>query len=109
MTSKINKHLNVGDTIKIISGSHKGKVGLITYINTKKNLANIDSVPSRIKQLKLKEGESPKQAELKVFIHISNLMLWDKASNEASRVGYRFIGGKKVRYFKKSGLSLESK
>ena len=40
-------------------------------------------------------------------IHISNVQLIDPASNKPTRVGYRFEGGKKIRYAKKSGEEIK--
>ena len=48
------------------------------------------------------QGGESKKVELPISIHISNVMLWDKDSNQISRIGYKIIEGKKKRYFKKS-------
>jgi len=37
------------------------------------------------------------------MIHLSNVMLWDKETNVASKIGYKLFDGQKKRYFKKSG------
>ena len=40
-------------------------------------------------------------------IHVSNVMPLDPKTNEPTRVGYKFIDGKKVRIAKKSGEPLD--
>jgi large subunit ribosomal protein L24 len=40
-------------------------------------------------------------------IHISNVQLVDPETNEATKVGYKFDDGKKLRYAKKSGKALD--
>jgi len=45
--------------------------------------------------------------ELATWIHLSNVMLWDKETTQASRIGYKTIEGQKKRYFRKSGNILQ--
>ena len=40
-------------------------------------------------------------------IHVSNVQLIDPAQNKPTRVGYKFVDGKKVRYAKKSGEEIK--
>ncbi len=109
MNSTINKHVKIGDTVKIIAGAQKGTLGTISSINKKKAVASISTVEKRIKFLKKQSNNSEKNSkpiEIPKFIHISNLMLWDKASNNCSRIGYKIVNQEKRRYFKKSGYIL---
>jgi len=111
------KHVKIGDKVKILTGNQKGLIGTILSFDKKHQTAVIDSVKNRERYLSKKEREQEKEKqsnteekkelpilkELKINIHISNLMLWDKTANLASRIGYKIIEKKKVRYFKKSG------
>ena len=103
MTKNLNANLKVGDTIKIIAGNQKGLIGNIASVFRKESLVVIEGVVPRIKYIKNKQGGEAKQVELPVPIHISNVMLWDKVAQVTSRIGYKMIDNKKVRYFKKSG------
>jgi large subunit ribosomal protein L24 len=103
MTKKINNHIKVGDRVKVIAGSQKGFLGLISSIIKKKSLVVIEGILPRVKYLKNSENGESKKKELPYFLHISNIMLWDKKTNSSSRIGYKIITGKKSRYFKKSG------
>ena len=95
--------MKVGDKVKVISGSQKGILGSILTISKQKSLVTIEGVSGRIKVKKLPQSKEAKKIELPTFIHVSNIMLWDKESAKVSRIGYRFLDGLKVRYFKKSG------
>jgi large subunit ribosomal protein L24 len=109
MISIKNKHVKLGDTVKIIAGSQKGIIGTISFLNKKKALAIISGVERRIKFLKKQNNNSEKgskQIEIEKLIHVSNLMLWDKVSNNCSRIGYKIVNQQKKRYFKKSGYLL---
>jgi large subunit ribosomal protein L24 len=103
MKQQTQNHVKIGDKVKVISGNQKGIIGTINSIIKKKSIVYIEGILPRLKSLKNpKEGES-KKVELQIPIHISNIMLWDKEENLASRIGYKIIGNIKKRYFKKSG------
>lgn len=101
---KIQKnHVKKGDQVKVISGEQKGFLGIISMVNKKTSSVSIEGILPRIKYMKNRQqGGEAQKVELPLFIHISNVMLWDKQNNLASRIGYKINDGKKVRYFKKS-------
>ena len=92
-----------GDTVKIITGSKKGLIGKIKTILFKKSLVFLDGILPRVKFTKKTQNAEGKRIELEIPIHLSNVMLWDNESKVASRIGFKFIENKKVRYFNKSG------
>jgi large subunit ribosomal protein L24 len=103
MKKTINCHIKIGDKVKVITGSNKGTIGTINSILFKKSIVFIEEILPRIKYIKNTQGEESKKIEVKKPIHISNVMLWDSESNNASKIGYKVIDSKKYRYFKKSG------
>lgn len=103
MKKEKQTHLKTGDRIQIISGNNKGLIGNIISLNKNKEIAIVDSVPTRKKFVAKKE----KELEIPIKIHFSNLMLWDNLKKEKSRIGYKIINDIKVRYFKKSGNVVE--
>jgi large subunit ribosomal protein L24 len=105
--TKNKSHVKIGDKIKVISGNQKGVIGTITTLLPKTSVAFIDTISPRLKYLKKpQEGES-KKIELQIPIHISNIMLWENAKNNCSRIGYKILNQEKKRYFKKSGNFVE--
>jgi large subunit ribosomal protein L24 len=103
MNKKLNSHVKIGDKVKVITGSQKGFIGIINSILMKKSLVIVDGILPRIKYIKNRQGGDPLKKEIPIYIHISNIMLWDKEANKASKIGYKIIDNKKIRYFKKSG------
>ena len=76
------------------------------FNNQKKSIVFIDGIVPRIKYSKNPQGGEQKKEELQIPIHISNVMLWDKENNSASRINYKIVDGKKQRCFVKSGKVL---
>ena len=91
-----------GDTVKVITGDHKGSEGKVLKVLRDKNKAIVEGVNMVKKHIK-PSAQSPQGGivEKEAAIQISNLSLLTK-NGEATRVGYRMEGDKKVRFSKKS-------
>ena len=105
MKLKIRK----GDTIEVISGNYKGERGEVQSVNRKKNKkgeyeANIYVVVAGlnlIKKHQRRTGNVRTQVgiiEREGPLHISNVMLVAPRANRPTRVQWRDIDGRKVRY-----------
>lgn len=96
--------IKTGDTVKVISGHYKGTISEVKAVNAKTNKIIVEGVNMIKKSLKPSQ-QNPEGGviEVEAPIDASNVMLYDKKSKSASRVGYRVNDkGVKVRYFKKS-------
>ena len=102
-TTKFPKHIKQGDTVKIISGSEKGKIGEIIRVLKGTNNVIVKEINIKKKNIKpKKEGEVGRISQFEAPIHSSKVMLYSKENNIASRVGYKQNEeGQKVRFFKK--------
>ena len=91
-----------GDTVRIIAGDHKGSEGKVLTVFRDKNKAIVEGVNMVKKHMK-PSAQSPQGGivEKEASIQISNLSLLTE-KGEATRVGYRVEGNKKVRFSKKS-------
>lgn len=92
-----------GDIVKIIAGDHKGSEGKVLRVDREKNKAIVEGVNMVSKHTK-PSAKSPQGGILKkeAPLHISNLSLIDPKSKEATKVGFKVEGDKKVRFSKKS-------
>jgi len=109
MKKKMKSHVKIGDKVKVISGKQKGFIGVITSMVTKESIVFLDGITPRIKFRKNPQGQESIKSEIQIPIHSSNVMLWDKEQNIASKIGYKIVNDKKVRYFKKSGNIVQEK
>lgn len=98
-------HVKTGDTVQVISGRDKGKVGEVLQTFPKTGHVMIKGVNFRTKHLKPRqEGESGQVVTTEAPIHSSNVMLYSTQEKVASRVCMTFTqDGRKVRMLKKTG------
>ncbi|KAL6999404.1 60S ribosomal protein L24 [Sarracenia purpurea var. burkii] len=103
-------HVKVGDTVKIISGHEKGKIGEVTKIFRHDSSVVIKDMNLKTKHMKSREEGEPGQIlKIEAPIHSSNVMLYSKEQNVASRVGHKTLeDGKRVRYLVKTGEIIDS-
>jgi len=101
--------LKKGDTIKVISGNDRGKVGKILKVFPETNRIIIEGVNlikrhTRPTQKNRKGGIIEKEGP----IDSSNVIYYDNRSNTMARLGHRILAdGKKVRINKKTGEIIE--
>jgi len=102
-------HVRKGDTVQVIAGRDRGKVGEILRVNPKKSQVIVEGVNIRTKHMKpQQEGESGQIITQEAPIHSSNVMLYSEKEKVASRVCYTFNeDGRKVRMLKKTGEILD--
>lgn len=98
-------HVKAGDTVQVIAGKDKGKVGEILKALPQESKVIVKGVNIKTKHVKpQQEGESGRIVNQEFPIHSSNVMLYSTKQNVASRVCYTFTSeGKKVRMLKKTG------
>ncbi len=99
--------VKTGDRIKVIAGKDKGKEGTVIKTDNSSNRVVVEGV-NILKKHQKPNNEYPQGGvvEFEAPIHVSNVQLVDPSTKEATRIGYKMIDGKKVRFSKKSGNTL---
>ena len=96
------------DIVKVIAGKDKGKTGKVLRTIPKKDLVVVEKVNIVTKHIKPRGPQNPGGIEkMEAPINVSNVMYFDSASGKATRIGYKFEDGKKVRYAKSSGKNIK--
>lgn len=107
MTQKVSfkVHVKKGDTVQVIAGQEKGKIGEVLRVFPETSKVVIQGVNVKTKHVKPQgEGESGQITTFEAPIHSSNVMLYSTKQKVASRVCYTFNAeGRKVRMLKKTG------
>lgn len=97
-----------GDTVYVNAGNDKGKTGKVLTVIPAKDRVIVEGVNVVSKHTK-PNAKQPQGGIIKqeAGIHVSNVQLIDPAQNKPTRVGYKFVVGKKIRYAKKSGEEIK--
>ncbi len=108
MERKSNKqpklHVKKGDTVKVIAGNANGKTGVVLEVIASKRRVIVEGINVVTKHIK-PSAASPEGGITKTeaAIHISNVMLVDAKTGDATRTGRKLQEGKLVRFSKKTG------
>ncbi|MDR2074812.1 MAG: 50S ribosomal protein L24 [Holosporales bacterium] len=106
MTQKKFK-IKKGDVVEVITGSHKGKRGAVQKVFLAEGKVLVENVNVVVRNVKPDYRHPQGAFKKEMPIAISNVSLIDPSTDKPSKVGYKLNeNGQKIRYFKKSGVSL---
>lgn len=101
----LRMHVKKDDTVQVIAGKDKGKIGKILRVIPRRSQVVVEGVNLKTKHVKPRqEGEQGRIDQLEFPIHSSNVMLYSTKQKVASRICYTINDqGRKVRMLKKTG------
>ena len=104
MAAKIRK----GDKVVVITGRDKGRSGEVIEMRPSRGAArwcaaSTWSSATRSRRRSRKAASSPRKSS----VHLSNLALADPKDGKPTRVGFKMVGDKKVRFAKRSGVEID--
>lgn len=96
------KRIRKGDEVVVIAGKDKGRRGVVLRV-----LDDDRVIVENVNVVKRHQRPNPARGvpggiiEKEAPLHVSNVMLFNPATQKGDRVGFRVLGdGRKVRYFK---------
>ena len=97
-------HIKKNDQVIVIAGEDKGKKGRVLDVFPDKNRALVEGV-NIVSRHTRPTAKYPDGGIVKkeAAVHVSNLMVADPKTGKPTRIGRKEVGGKLVRYAKKSG------
>jgi large subunit ribosomal protein L24 len=103
MAAKIKK----GDRVVVLTGKDKGRQGNVLKVLPKDSRVVVEGLNmvqrhTRPTQLDPQGGIKNKEAS----IHLSNVAIVD-SNGKPTRVGFKVVGDKKVRFAKRSGVEID--
>jgi len=101
-------HVRKGDTVVVIAGDDKGKVGEVLRVDTKAGKVLVQGVNRAYRHLRpSREHPQGGRIQKEMPIHVSNVLPVVPQTSQPTRVGFRRNAeGHKERYAKKSGETL---
>lgn len=103
----IKLKIKKGDTVYVLSGKDKGKVGKVLAVFPRKEKVIVEGINIVKKHRKLDPNQKGQIIETEAPIHISKVAILDPKLKVPTRVGRKIVDGKLVRYCKKSGTILD--
>ena len=103
MAAKIKK----GDKVIVLTGRDKGRSGEVVEVHPRAERAlvrGVNMVKRHQKQTAQQEGGIVSKEGA---LHLSNLALADPKDGKPTRVGFKMVGEKKVRFAKLSGVEID--
>lgn len=95
------------DMVVVITGKDKGKTGKVLKAMPKDNRVIVEGVNMQTKHQKQTRTAQSEIKHIEGPIHVSNVMYYNPKTKEASKLGFKFDGEKKVRVAKKSGSVID--
>ena len=96
------------DKVIVLSGNDKGKTGKVLVADPKADKVIVEGVNVATKHQKAqKKGQDGGIIKVETPIYVSKVQLVCPKCGKPTRVGYKFVDGKKVRYCKQDNCGAE--
>jgi large subunit ribosomal protein L24 len=96
-----------GDQVVVITGRDKGKTGSVLRVIPSQERVVVQGVNVVKRHTRPGAGQAGGIVEKELPIHASNLAHIDPKDNKPTRVGFKLVAGRKVRYAKRSGEMID--
>ena len=103
MAAKIKK----GDKVVVITGRDKGRTGEVIEVRPAQSRAVVRGIHMVKRHQKQSASQEGGVISKEAAVHLSNLALADPRDGKPTRVGFKMVGDKKVRFAKRSGAEID--
>jgi large subunit ribosomal protein L24 len=103
MAQRIRK----GDNVVVIAGRDRGKTGEVLMVLPAENRAVVRGVNLVRRHQKQTPSLQGGIITKEMPIHLSNIALAEPSDGKPTRIGFRFVEGRKVRYAKRTGDQID--
>ncbi len=96
-----------GDKVVVLTGRDKGKTGQVLKALPRANKVIVQGINMAKRHTRPSQTSGGGIIEKETPIHISNVSHIDPKDNKATRVGFKVVGGEKVRIARRSGEQID--
>jgi large subunit ribosomal protein L24 len=95
------------DTVVVVAGKHKGKVGKVVRVDPLEGRVVVEGVAMVKRHVKAQGQQAGSLVEKESAIHVSNVALWNPSVGRRVKVGFKGEeDGTKVRVDRKTGATV---
>jgi large subunit ribosomal protein L24 len=103
MAAKIRK----GDKVVVLTGRDKGRSGEVIEVRPSEGRAVVRGIHMVKRHQKQSASQEGGIISKEGAVHLSNLAVADPKDGKPTRVGFKMVGEKKVRFAKRSGVEID--
>ena len=101
------RKIRKGDNVVVITGKDKGKTGSVLKVLPAESRVVVQGINVAKRHTKPRPGQPGGMVEKELSIHVSNVAHVDPKDNKPTRVGWKTIDGRKLRYAMRSGEMID--
>jgi large subunit ribosomal protein L24 len=95
------------DTVVVLAGRDKGKSGKVLRVLPKESRVVVEGVNTVKRHTRARPGQPGGVVEKELAIHWSNVALRDPKDGKPTRIGFKSVDGRKLRFAKRSGEMID--
>jgi large subunit ribosomal protein L24 len=92
-----------GDKVVVLTGKDKGRTGEVKQVLVDELKVVVQGINVQTRHRKPSQTSAGGIDKIEKPIHLSNVAIVDPKSNKPSRIGYKTVGDRKVRFARRSG------
>lgn len=96
-----------GDDVIVLTGKDKGKHGAVLRTLLTAQRVVVENVNMVKRHTKPAQGRQGGIVEKEAPIHVSNVALLDPKDRKPTKVGYKTVDGRKLRFARRSGETID--
>ena len=96
-----------GDNVAVITGRDRGKTGEVLKVIPAESRVVVQGVNIVKRHAQPRPGQPGGIVEKEASIHVSNVAHVDPKENKPTRVGYKTVDGRKLRFARRSGEMID--
>jgi large subunit ribosomal protein L24 len=102
-SERVKMKIRKGDNVVVLTGRDKGKSGSVLRVFPAENRLLVQGVNMVKRHTRARPGQQGGIVEKENPIHASNVALADPKDNKPTRIGFKIVDGRKVRFARRSG------
>ena len=107
MSANPKLKIKKGDNVIVIAGRDRGKTGEVMKVMPDEGRAVVQGVNMVKRHTQPRPGQPGGIVEKEGTIHISNIAHVDPKDRKPTRVGFKIVDGRKIRFARRSGEMID--